>query len=284
MSSARALLKAKRQEARVSHPLASYNASGQLRCIACGSIVKYASAWDGHIGSKAHRTNVAKLKEAERLKEEQRLREEEEKARGKRKAEDDENGEENGTETKKRRVNEDGDEEMGSPPATESKPSKNGFPADFFSDPSQAPALGGHDEDEDEQPAAPPQPQNPIDLEWEAFQKTVLAAPDPQADLRERFENATIVAEPEPASDIPEGFPPLAGQEPAGAAVVTEALDEEAIRKRKEIEDRELIMDRLLDEERAQEEADEKVNALKARLDAIKKRREAAKAAKAKTG
>ncbi|KZT29920.1 hypothetical protein NEOLEDRAFT_1039338, partial [Neolentinus lepideus HHB14362 ss-1] len=171
MSSVRALLKAKRQEARVSHPLASYNASGQLKCIACGSIVKYASAWDGHIGSKAHRTNVAKLREAERLKEEQRLREEEERASGKRKAEEDED-EESGTETKKRRLDEEGDDEMGSPePST--KPRKNGFPTDFFSDPSRAPVLDEDEEDNDDE-RPPAAPQTTIDPEWEAFQKTVL--------------------------------------------------------------------------------------------------------------
>jgi zinc finger protein 830 len=43
-------------------------------------------------------------------------------------------------------------------------------------------------------------------------------------------------------------------------------------------EERELIMDRLLDEERAQEDADAKVSALKARLQAIKLKRAARKA------
>jgi zinc finger protein 830 len=47
MSDARALLKAKRQEARVTHSLAAYNSSGQLRCLACGTLVKHASAWEG---------------------------------------------------------------------------------------------------------------------------------------------------------------------------------------------------------------------------------------------
>ncbi|TFK50075.1 hypothetical protein OE88DRAFT_317578 [Heliocybe sulcata] len=275
MSSARALLKAKRQEARVSHPLASYNASGQLKCIACGSIVKYVSAWDGHIGSKAHRTNVAKLKEAERLKEERRLKEEEERVRGKRKADEDEDedDEDNWTEAKKRRVDEN---EMAST-APPTKPGRNAFPADFFSDSTQLPVLGEDGEDEDGEHGAAQKTEDPVDLEWEAFQKTVLAAPDPQAELRERFENATIVAEPEPAPDALVGFPPLAGQQ---ADAEPEVVDAETLRKRKELEDREIIMDRLLDEERAQEEADEKVNALKTRLEAIRKRREAAKAAK----
>ena len=63
MSDVRALLKAKRQEARITHPLASYTSAGQLRCIACGTAVKHASAWEGHVGSKAHRTNAARLRQ-----------------------------------------------------------------------------------------------------------------------------------------------------------------------------------------------------------------------------
>ncbi|KAJ3009632.1 hypothetical protein NUW54_g2722 [Trametes sanguinea] len=87
MADARALLRAKRQEARIEHPLASYNAAGQLRCIACGIAIKQATAWEGHIGSKTHRTNAARLRE-ERAREEQRLAEERERESLKRKAMD----------------------------------------------------------------------------------------------------------------------------------------------------------------------------------------------------
>ena len=59
-------------------------------------------------------------------------------------------------------------------------------------------------------------------------------------------------------------------------------LDEEAKRRRKEQEERELIMDRLLEEEQAQEEADARVSVLKSKLEALKRNREAARAAKAK--
>lgn len=52
-------------------------------------------------------------------------------------------------------------------------------------------------------------------------------------------------------------------------------------RKRELQEERELVMDRLIEEERAQEDADAKVNALKSRLEAIKLKRAAAKAGKA---
>src|SRR6266567_2500949 len=62
MADVRALLKAKRQEARISHPYAAYNASGQLKCSVCGLVIKYGSAWEGHLGSKIHRTNVARMR------------------------------------------------------------------------------------------------------------------------------------------------------------------------------------------------------------------------------
>ena len=81
MADVRALLKAKRQEARITHPLASYSAAGQLRCAACGTAVKHASAWEGHVGSKAHRTNAARLRQeqarAAQREQEEREREEE---------------------------------------------------------------------------------------------------------------------------------------------------------------------------------------------------------------
>ncbi|KAL0580013.1 hypothetical protein V5O48_002016 [Marasmius crinis-equi] len=272
MADVRALLKAKRQEARINHPLASYNQSGQLRCSACGTIVKHASAWEGHLGSKGHRTTVAQLKERERQKEEQRLREEQEEREkaslGKRRAEDDEM-----------------DDEDSEPSAKKQKtvaPAPGGFPADFFSDPSRAPIITpGEDDDEEEDasnanagstqppPSASDQPKSELDLEFERFQQEVVNA----TDFRETFENATVMAEPV-MHEVMEGIPTTepVQEEPE--------VDEEELRRRKEQEERELIMDRLLDEEQAQEEADMKVTVMKNKLEALKKRRQAAKAPK----
>ncbi|KAK0204616.1 hypothetical protein DFS33DRAFT_673589 [Desarmillaria ectypa] len=268
MADVRALLKAKRQEARISHPLASYSSSGQLRCSACGTIVKHSSAWEGHLGSKSHRTTVARLKE-ERKKEEQILREGEEKNRlslGKRKSADE-------------------DMDVTDEPAAKKSKSSNapqGFPANFFSDPSLAPAPATYenDSDDEDQPEKPLAlaPQNPpsgIDEEWERFQRDVINAPEYQ----ETYENATVFAEPVMVSETPEGFP---AQETEMAAADTIPLDEEERRKQKEQDERELIMDRLLDEEQAQEEADMKVTLMKSRLDALKKQRAATRASKVK--
>ncbi|KAI0077250.1 hypothetical protein K474DRAFT_1580504, partial [Panus rudis PR-1116 ss-1] len=263
MADVRALLKAKREEARVEHPLAAYSASGQLRCIACGIVVKQAAAWNGHVGSKTHRTNVARLKEDERQRQ---------LTQQKRRQDDDAPA---SPDPKKRKLD---------PVSKEPSPPAGGFPADFFSDPSKAPVLGGGGDDDEEQEqeeqvneeqSTEQKPaQTSIDLEWERFQQAVLNPPDPT----EAFQRATIIAEPVLASEVPEGFPPRA--EDAPEQVQEEELDEEQLRRKKEREDRELIMDRLLDEERAQEEADAKVLLLKNKLEALKRKREVAKAAK----
>ncbi|KAJ7052525.1 hypothetical protein C8F01DRAFT_1221869 [Mycena amicta] len=253
MADVRALLKAKREETRVSHPLASYT-NGQLRCIACGP-VKQASAWDGHVGSKIHRTNVARLREEERQQEvERRKREEEEEERarrsvanGKRKAEPD--MDDSDTESKRRKVD-------------------NGFPADFFSDPSRAPPPT-FDDEEPEQPS--------IDAEWERFQRDVVNVSEPGDVRRDTYDSATVMAEPELVVENLEGLPQQEAE-----AEASKPKSEDQLRREKEQDERELIMDRLLEEERAQEEADMKVTMLRNRMEALMRKRDAAKAAKSK--
>ena len=291
MADVRALLKAKRQEARITHPLASYTSAGQLRCVACGTAVKHASAWEGHVGSKAHRTNAARLRQeqARQAAAEEAEREREQQESLKRKATEMEVDEaddsvdamgdddaDEGAHLKKRRV------ESGGPSAAAA--AKSALPADFFSDPSMAPPpREDDDDDEEESPpagagaaAAPTAAGDALDLEWQKFQQSVINAPDYQ----DTYDRATGAAEPMLAEEIPQGFPGgeagADGEEPAKEDV----LDEEGLRRKREQEDRELIMDRLLEEEQAQEEADARVSALKTKLEALKQRREAAKAAK----
>lgn len=271
MSDVRALLKAKRQEARVNHPLASYSSTGQLRCIACGTVVKQAAAWNGHVGSKAHRTNAAKLREAEQAR--QLQEEEEERRQAKRKSEaleSDDEDVEMSLDTKKRRVDPEDEEE------NESARNPAGFPADFFSDPSKAPPpLSDEEEEGQDEMAAQPAI---VDDEWVRFQQAVLNAPVDD-DRRDAYDRATIAAEPVLASEVPEGFPPTLSEDRTGGVPQAEVSEEE-MRQHREQEERELIMDRLMDEERAQEEADAKVSMLKSKLDALKRKREAAKAAR----
>jgi len=264
MADARSLLKAKRQEARISHPFATYTPSGQLKCAVCGTAVKHATVWEGHLGSKSHRTNVARMKE-EQSREEQRQRERAEaEAKGKRKADDDESMPTPEPADKKRRVE----------PA--------GFPTDFFSDPGRALSAPEHDSDSDAEMDGPPatapvttQPLAPkadVDLEYERFQRELLIS-DKKPEM---YEAATVFAEPVLVSSANDGFP----VEEAAMTEEAPAKTEEEIRLQKQEEERELIMDRLFEEERAQEDADSRVSLMKARIEMAKKRREQKKAAK----
>ncbi|KAG2341446.1 hypothetical protein BDR05DRAFT_458693 [Suillus weaverae] len=269
MTDVRALLKAKRQEARVTHSLASYTTTGQLRCSVCGTNIKHASAWDGHLGSKAHRTNVSRAKEEERAKERQQAAQEAQAA--KRKADEDAPG---GDAAKKQKTE----------PATLT-PRSSAFPSDFFSDPSKAPPPPPLSDDSDDEevdlstvspakesgPHAVAVTQPELDQEWIKFQQTVINAPD----AHETYDRATVFAEPDLVSDVAEGFPPLQGEN--DIPEVEAKLDPDEERRRKDQDEREMIMDRLLDEERAQEEADMKVSVMKSRLEALRIKREAAR-------
>ena len=97
---------------------------------------------------------------------------------------------------------------------------------------------------------------------------------------RDIYDRATLVAEPQLVEDtFLEGFPPSARgtvDRAAGGTKLTPEPEEEQTRKQRE--EKELIMDRILDEERAQEDADDRVTALKARLAAVKAKRVATKA------
>lgn len=270
MSDVRSLLKAKRQEIRIDHPLASYTSSGQLRCSVCETNIKHPSAWDGHLGSKAHRTNAARIREDERRRKELEL--EEEAKRLKRKVPEDDMNEDFGSTTKKSKV----------ASAPQLSVSSN-LPSDFFSDPSRAPLPSFNDSDDDDDETDPTaaitQPADgggsSLDQEWMQFQQSVINAPDAIA----TYDRATVVAVPELVSDPAEGFPT---HDDIRATPATKVDEDE--RRRKDQEERELIMDRLMDEERAQEEADMKVAIMKNRLEALRKRREASRSAKSNVG
>ncbi|KAH9178350.1 hypothetical protein EDB89DRAFT_1168297 [Lactarius sanguifluus] len=274
MTDVRALLKAKRQEARVTHPYATYNASGALRCAACGAAVKFASAWEGHLGSKAHRVAVANLKAKQEA--------EASSSRLKRNAE------------QQQQQSEDADAQMEvevEPPAkrqrTEERELAAAFPTDFFSDPSRAPQTLLEDDNDDnmvedggDKSAAAPKSQ--LDLELAAFERdlqTLQQQHEPPADPQETYARATVAAEAELVPGF-EGLPgqvPAGGEEPPPPSEKEQKVSEAEERRRKQEEEHELIMDRLLEEERAQEEADSRVATLKSRVEMLKKRRELAK-------
>ncbi|KAG8908365.1 hypothetical protein FRB99_007293 [Tulasnella sp. 403] len=280
MADVRALLKAKTKERSaqqtIQHEYAAYNASGQLRCSLCATLIKFnnPTTWKSHLESKGHKANLGK-----------------EKGKGKRKADDEMDVDSDGG-GKKRRTD------------TTTSP-EPGFPSDFFSDSTRKLPLADDDDAEDGQDIK--QSKNPpggsgIDDEFEAFERAIRAASSQRAAAQtvsqEVFSRATVVAEPElvdPSTLEADGFPPdvasntaaaplpLAatnGQPASGEAQEEETEAQKA--KRKEMEEKELIMDRLLEEERAQEEADDRVKSLKARLEAIKRQRERKKQDKTK--
>jgi len=217
MADVRALLKAKRQEARIAHPFASYTPSDQLKCLVCGTLIKHASAWEGHLGSKFHRTNTTRLKEA-RTRGIPEITEE--KSLGKRKAEMDESDKQT---DKKRRMG-----HGRSTPVHE-------LPNDFFSDPSHVPVIPefpsdeSNDEVNDINLAETITPSTSVlDLEYDLFQRGFLK------DRPQTYDWATISAGPVPASSHIPGFP-------ASTAVLAQNEDEKDTR---DYEERELIMDR----------------------------------------
>jgi len=321
MADVRALLKAKRQEARINHPYAAYGANGALRCTACGVAVKFASAWEGHLGSKSHRVAVANLKA--KAEQSARTTTTATTTLSKRKAEEEQDGgddEEDGDD-RQMRVEGVGTEDVERPQPRSGKRQRTeerevegqaqasrAFPADFFSDPSRAP-LRDDGEEEDEmmdqdqdqetttttmtRTTAPPKSQ--FDMEWDAFERD-LQQPRPVegadsagaeatvVDPHVVHARATIAAEPELVPSFV-GLPAGAqgGDDDAGGAQGVEerkavAISEEEGRKRREMDDRELIIDRLVEEERAQEDAYNRVALLRNKVQMLKQKRQLAKA------
>lgn len=316
MADVRALLKAKRQEARINHPHAAYGANGALRCTACGVAVKFASAWEGHLGSKSHRVAVANLK----------AKAEQSAARAttlsKRKAEEgqDDGDDDDDDDDAQMRVGVVGREEeeveqlrSGKRQRTEEREvggqaqaqalalASRAFPADFFSDPSRAPPRDDeHEEDEemmDQDQETTSAPKSQFDMEWDAFEREMRQPPPPPVVLEGAdaagaeaamvvdplavHARATIAAEPELVSSLvglPAGTQGAdeAADEAEGRKAV--AVSEEEGRKRKEMDERELIMDRLVEEERAQEDAYSRVALLRNKVQMLKQKRQLAKA------
>ena len=287
MADVRSLLKAKRQEARITHPYATYTPSDQLKCSICATIIKHASAWEGHLGSKAHRTAVARVRQAEL-----------EAAAAAASLEDKEStptpppsGPQGGA-TVKRKASVSEHDADAKKRRTASPPSKaGGFPADFFSDPTrQIPVADDEDEDEedgdgdamavDSNQARSSGAKSAVDEEYERFQRELLmmqeAAP-PVVAKQELYARATIAGEEELFTEEQQsGFQGLVGGEEEATTTKPEEETEEQKRQR----DHELIMDRLMEEERLQEDADMRVASMKARMEALKKKREMRKAQK----
>lgn len=226
-SQLKSLLKNKRTSAQISHQYARYNKSN-LSCSLCGLQLKEVQ-WSSHLISKAHRNNVIR---------DTKLQEEaQERGRGKRKHEQDEQ------------------EDVGD---SAGKKSKSNLPADFFADPSQAPAPRSPSPElqpEGETPAE----EEELDDEWRAFEASLGLSgdspppPNPISTAAATFKAAPVLYEFGAPKVIEEG-------EEEGGELEGEEETEEERRERLDLEEREEIMERIREEERVQAEADEKVN------------------------
>ncbi|ODO03580.1 zinc finger protein 830 [Cryptococcus wingfieldii CBS 7118] len=258
---AKSLLRAKKAEARITHPYATYNASGVLRCSICA--VPAVKQWDAHLLTKQHRTSVAREKaEKEKAERVKRPR-----------------GDEAEPSSKRPKVQ----------PQPSTGPSN--LPAGFFSAGNAPPPQEPEPEPEVEMsaPVVPPPKTGDADLD-DFFASLADDTPAPvsstaapptaatQAARRKTYQEDLIPGqasyEAAPVRNVPKEEE--AAQEP-------EEEETEGERKeRLEREEREEIVQRLEDEERAQEDADSRVTALKQRMELMKKKREARANAKGK--
>ncbi|KAH8823089.1 hypothetical protein DL96DRAFT_1743433 [Flagelloscypha sp. PMI_526] len=124
MSDARPLLRTKQQQtAQISHPLATYPSPGQLRCIACSVPIKQASQWAGRREQSTSKEIRGMAQDEEGERDEKRMKVDEQ----------------------------DEFRPMVEPvPTATRNGGAGGFPADFFSDPSQGPILGASADSDDE--------------------------------------------------------------------------------------------------------------------------------------
>ncbi|KAH7102797.1 hypothetical protein BKA62DRAFT_637226, partial [Auriculariales sp. MPI-PUGE-AT-0066] len=165
-----------------------------LNTHSCAAPVKDGAAWDGHLGSKTHRKNGARVKEEQRLQEEALVQvaqceqnEAAERRAAKRPAEP---------------------ESVDAAPAKKQR-TNSGFPSNFFTDSSRNLPAGDSDEEDEEDgmPAtassraapipAPPEPKSIIDLEWEAFPKDVVNADLAVEEKEDTYARAIVAADAE---------------------------------------------------------------------------------------
>lgn len=256
MADARSLLRSRRQDARISHPLASYTTAGQLRCIACAITIKNTAAWDGHIGSKAHRLAASELRKREQRNADSTRLASIEKRTISQVDDVEANSEEERIELAPKRTRTEKHAET-------HEASSSTLPPNFFSNPSLAPVISSAsdtDDDESELPLPPSLEKqatanSQLDLELQQFQAS-LASINPISQEnseyagREAYDRATVFAEPEIHTNTDKGFP---SDEPSKNVDApqnsSEKLETEDNRQlRQEQEERELIMDRLIEE------------------------------------
>lgn len=211
-----------------------------LRCVACDYLaIKHESLWASHAASKSHRSNVSRVKGEEEAKEAKLISAKQTQASM---TDEDTIG------TNKRKDHED--------------------------------VSGARQPDEDTKriKSSPKRFESgPIDAEWERFQREVLNASSSsngQAPLS-TYANATIEVAPslKPGINGRETEEPGEDEEEEEVTTLDKTETEAEKRARLEREEREEIIARLEEEQRLQDEADERVNALKNRFERLKQAR-----------
>jgi zinc finger protein 830 len=273
--SLRALVQQKKAAARLDHPLASYSSSGKLSCLACSIPIKHDALFAAHLASKQHRINAQARAQGQA--QAKRAREQEAAAatlapvdyEG---SSDEDDGDDGERERKRQRT--DGPEVSSS------------LPADFFADPSQAPAPSAPSRSPS--PTAPAAPVEEEDDDWLAFERDVLGPSTSKiastAPATLNSAGVTITAEPVLYGETEEDKP--AGEAEEADDGPPPETDAERV-ARLDLEEREELMSRIEEcvgaslshsaaaedhhrEEREQLEADERVEAMKRRLAAVR--------------
>ncbi|GAA5901385.1 C2H2-type zinc finger protein [Sporobolomyces salmoneus] len=255
MASLKSLMKAKKESSRLSHPHARYSSSGQLSCSLCGTQLKNEAIWGSHLVSKQHRVNVQKAEREQLQRQEQQVAASSA-TNGKRKSR---SPSPSASSSKRPRES--------SPPAP---PPSNNLPSDFYSAPSREPIPSTS--------TAPIVEEVEEDPSIDEFLSTLSAEPSTTTSAANSA-SATISAAPvkfefgapKVRADGEEGNDEEDGEEEE------QGETEEERKEREEREEREEMMARLEEEEREQREADEKVTALKRRLELMRQAKKSKK-------
>ncbi|KIS69517.1 uncharacterized protein UMAG_02056 [Mycosarcoma maydis] len=220
----------------VSDAFASYSANGGLRCSACDYLaIKHESLWGAHVLSKSHRTNVARIHKEEQV----RQAELERTKAGKRKA-----------------TQGDG---------------RDASPSDAAADATHARStLASKKARADTEQVVTDTPPT-LDPEWELFKSQVESIePDLDHPSDTPIAGAALEAEPQLISQDD-----LDQRHDTDAVLWEKSAEELEAEERARIEqqEREEILSRMEEEQRQQDEADQRVSALKQRLQRLKQAR-----------
>ncbi|KAK4051599.1 hypothetical protein OIV83_002739 [Microbotryomycetes sp. JL201] len=280
MPDLKALIKAKQASARLTHPNARYDARGQLSCNICHVQIKSAALFGPHLQSKAsaHRSNVQKQQQQQQQQDAEGAR-----VSGQKRKLDEtgsdvdgqahDSSDENATKRKRDDSQEQQDTQAGE---AASSVTKGGLPSDFFADPSQAPVAQEQSDDEDDEVDGGAHDGHSTaegdDPEWAAFEAALREGPTrPNDGPLTTAPSATISAAP---VEYEFGAPKVEGEDDEQAPAddeepETEETEEERL-ARIDREEKEEIMQRIEEEELEQKMADEKVSALKRKLEMMK--------------